>query len=331
MRPSLECRAIIGRGNDICVAQYLPRGVKNEYFGLVSVLGYNLARCHIENEHAMELLLITSLMTILDKAGDNGWKKETSGGALFLEPNEIPSVHHPEEEDSFGNDGGGDSDDDDDDSDSGFHGKGRHHRLDRMTSPKEQQQKEKSERNIEQRLQWMLEKDVRRSQKQLRKQTGSQQQSPLGSPRGGGSSPIPSPSTSTHDLRLSQHQQQLEHLSHMLSTMKHSGDATATLPSSFVQQTAYSNTTGLGYGSRRQLESMWNNNNNNNDGEDDGIPSRHYNSLHRSEPQRRLSSTDPHRVPLHPHRAPPLMTPFTSNPRYSVPVSPRQYQVQPQR
>ncbi|KAI8342281.1 hypothetical protein BC941DRAFT_137433 [Chlamydoabsidia padenii] len=264
----------------------------------------------------MELLLITSLMTILDKAGDNGWKKETSGG--FLEPNEIPSVHHPgDDDDNEGNDSDSDST----------------HRL----GGKEQQQKEKSERNIEQRLQWMLEKDVRRSQKQLkRQQTGyaSQQQSPLGSPRGS-SSPIPSPSTSTHDLRLSQQRQQLEHLSQVLSAMKHSGDATATLPSYFVQQTTAT-------GPTTQLQSMWDNNNyheqkqqqqqqqQQDEDEDYGIPSRHHNSHHRSQSQRRLSATDPYRVAALPYqRAPPSMTSYTTNNnRYSVPVPPRQYYIQ---
>ncbi|KAI8081734.1 uncharacterized protein BX664DRAFT_199714 [Halteromyces radiatus] len=240
MRPSLECRAMMGRGNDICVAQYLPRGVKNEYFGLMSLLGYNLTRCQVEDVQAMELILITSLMTILDKADDNGWKKETSSGHLFLEPNEIPSIHHPDDD--------------------------NHHTL--KKKQKEQLQKEKSERNNEQRLQWMLEKDVRRSQKQLLKQGyASHQQSPLGSPK---MSPVPSPSTSTHDL-----QQQLEHLSHMLSTMKHTNDATATLPSSFVQQQT------------SQLQSIWYTKE-----DDDSIPSRHHNSLYRSQSQSRRLPAD---------------------------------------
>lgn len=346
MRPSLECRAMIGRGNDVCVAQYLPRGVKNEYFGLVSVLGYNLTRCQVEDEQAMELLLITSLMTILDKAGDNGWKKEANGGSggssLFLEPSEIPSVHHPDDLDPATTANSGTEDEVDD------NGSGRttrsNHRLD--INRKEQQQKEKSERNIEQRLQWMLEKDVRRSQKQLRKQqTGggggyaSQQHSPLGSPRGGGSSPIPSPSTSTHDLRVSQQRQQLEYLSHVLSAMKHPGDASATLPSYFVQQTTTATTTtttirNITGPKTQQLQSIWaQQDETEQEDEDRGVPSRRHNSHHRSQSQRRLSATDPRHVAVAappPHHRAPMTSYTTNNNRYSVPVPPRQHYLQQQ-
>ncbi|ORX62852.1 hypothetical protein DM01DRAFT_1379463 [Hesseltinella vesiculosa] len=257
MRPGMECRAVYGKGNDVCIAQYLPRGVKNEYFGLLSLLEYNMDRCNVQDDHGLELVLVTTLMTILDKADDTRWRKEVQHGGAFLEINEVPGMHPPTEE---------------------------------TTDKKQQQRKEKNERDIEQRLQWMLEKDVRRSQKQLRKQTvvHSQQTSPSGSPL---ATPLGSPTASTHDLsRLSQHHQQLEYLSHMLSTMKHSADATATLPSSFVQPSA-----------QPTLKSLW----------DDHQLVYHDEGPFSARPpsNRRLSSTDF----------------VTGNNRYSVPVPPRSH------
>ncbi|KAI9305808.1 hypothetical protein BJ944DRAFT_230056 [Cunninghamella echinulata] len=206
MKASLECRAIRGRGNDICIAQYLPKGVKNEYFGLISILGYNFLRCQIKDQQAMELLLLISLMTILDKSDDTNWKKETSQGTLFLTPNEVPSIQHHEHQ--------------------------QHNR-----EIKEQQQKVKSEREIEQRLQDMLEKEVKRSQKQIKRQSGqvyaASSSSVTSSPF---DSPHPSPTNSSHNLN----QKQLDYLSQMLSsTLKHSNDATATLPTYLVQQTGH--------------------------------------------------------------------------------------------
>ncbi|KAI8066523.1 hypothetical protein BC940DRAFT_302362 [Gongronella butleri] len=278
MRPGFECRAIYGRGNDVCIAQYLPRGVKNEYFGLVSVLDYNVRRIAVSDEAALELLLVTSLMTILDKADDPRWRKEIQG-SMFLAPDEVPGVQPFADDDQ--------SHDNHDDAGG---------------KQKQWQRKQKTERDIEHRLHWMLEKDVRRSQKQVHKQTAeviqSQQSSPIGSPR---ASPLPSPTASTHDLsRLSQQQQQLEHLRHMLSKMKHSNDASATLPPSFVQQERT-------LPHPPPLASLWGH-----ESDDDDGQNQHCHTLHERPVQRRMSSTD--YMPSHINNI---------NNRYSVQLPPR--------
>ncbi|CAO3619368.1 unnamed protein product [Mucor hiemalis] len=76
MSNSLECKAIRKSG-DICVAQYLPRMLKDEYFGIFSLLGYNMLRCNLTKSRELELLILMSLMTLLDKSDDGGWKKDS--------------------------------------------------------------------------------------------------------------------------------------------------------------------------------------------------------------------------------------------------------------
>ncbi|CAO3696112.1 unnamed protein product [Rhizopus stolonifer] len=101
MSNSLECKAVRKTGKlpslffggfvmtkfgifflclgDICVAQYLPRTLKDEYFGIISLLGYNILRCEISQSKELELLLLVSLITLLDKSDDRGWKRDSIG------------------------------------------------------------------------------------------------------------------------------------------------------------------------------------------------------------------------------------------------------------
>ncbi|CAO3617807.1 unnamed protein product [Cunninghamella blakesleeana] len=299
LKANYECKAIRGRGNDICVAQYLPKGVKNEYFGLISILGYNFVRCQIKDEKAIELLLMISLMTILDKSDDPNWKKEKTSqqGTLFLEPNEVPSIHHHhQKEEDDGND-----DNDDKNQNQNINKSKNNKRNNRYSllndipiSLKEQQQKEKTERNIEQRLQGMLEKDVKRSQRQMKRQSG-QHYSSSSTTSSPFDSPNPSPTSSSHHLPHFHQHKQLDYINQMLSTtLKHSTDATATLPTYLVQPKGYSNIT-TSTNQYRSVQSIWNDQSfSNKDNNDDFIHHADHHQLPSSRHHsiRRLSSID---------------------------------------
>ncbi|ORZ23140.1 hypothetical protein BCR42DRAFT_404066 [Absidia repens] len=315
IRPFLECRTVIsGYGGDRCVARYSPRGVKGEYFGLITVLGYSLTQ--LEDQQTMNLLLITSLTTILDKSNDNSWKKNKSNGAIFLNPNEIPSISHPDiyngAKNKYDNLEGTDSD---------YYSGGSTNNDNSDEDGKQQQQKaapwEVDSKKI--RLQWSLKNIRRPSHKQQSigiDGCASQQLSPYG----GRSSP-------THDLQ-SRQLQQVAYLSYMLSTMRQPGNATATLPSSFSQHTTATTWMEDG-GARRPLQTLWHQNNHRNtnlvnnaqtNSNDNAQPQRRFNTMgergqnmvlhqfssgrynsqhHRSRLHRRLSSTDcPHCIHL---------------------------------
>ncbi|KAI8974466.1 hypothetical protein BDB01DRAFT_838692 [Pilobolus umbonatus] len=170
MSSSLECR-VVRKTGDICVAQYLPRILKDEYFGIFSLLGYNIVRCGLTHSRELELIILTSLMTLLDKSDGGNWKKDS----IELDLGEYDDTWN------------------------------------KPTSPTEiyddplphkaLQKKQRMERINEQKLQVMLEKDAKRSNKQLlsdqKKRPLSNNTSPTRSPS---FSPIPSPSVSAHHV-----------------------------------------------------------------------------------------------------------------------------------
>ncbi|KAK4511805.1 uncharacterized protein ATC70_003804 [Mucor velutinosus] len=192
MSNSLECRAIRKTG-DICVAQYLPRMLKDEYFGIFSLLGYNMLRCNLTKSRELELILLMSLMTVLDKSNDASWKRDpiskgvqddirNGGGSSSHTSSSNSSFVSPPSASSTANS----------------------HGMDHYEDPipkKSQQKKHKVELLNDQKLQLMLEKDVRRSQKQIQldqknhKPSLSAGNSPNQTPK---TSPLPTPSTSTN-------------------------------------------------------------------------------------------------------------------------------------
>ncbi|CAO3592750.1 unnamed protein product [Absidia cylindrospora] len=297
---------------------------------MITVLDHSLAQ--LEDQQAMNLLLITSLTTILDKTNDNSWKKDKSIGSLFLEPNEIPSIHHP---DIYGDSKNKHDDVDGTDSDD-YSGNSTNNDED----GKQRQQKSATWKSDikEIRLRRNLENNRRSSQKQQSIGIdGYTSRQP--SLYDDGSSP-------THDIQSHQ-RQQVAYLSHMLSTMKHPGNATATLPPSFSQHTTLDTTTTTtwmeGGGARNSVQTLWHQNNhgNTNLGKNDQInsndnnypqyrfntveergqkmvlhpfSSRKYNSQHhRSRSHRRLSSTDaPHWIPLSREPVPQPLPPGSS-------------------
>lgn len=144
------------------MAQYLSRTLKDEYFGIVSLLGYNMLRCELSQSKELELLLLVSLITLLDKSDDGGWKRDPISKGVQDDIAVLPSA-------------GG--------------------RL--------QEKKQKMERTNEQKLQLMLDKDVRRSQKQMqadhKKHPSSVGNSPAQTPKKG--SPLPTPTVSANSLK----------------------------------------------------------------------------------------------------------------------------------
>ncbi|CDH52419.1 predicted protein [Lichtheimia corymbifera JMRC:FSU:9682] len=66
----LECRCVRKTGS-VCVAQYLPCSGKNGYFGLFSVVGYNLAS--LDNPQGLKIILCMTLLIMLDKSDASGW------------------------------------------------------------------------------------------------------------------------------------------------------------------------------------------------------------------------------------------------------------------
>lgn len=169
---------------DICVAQYLPRMLKDEYFGIFSLLGYNMLRCNLTKSRELELIILMSLMTLLDKSNDGSWKRdfvskggETQDELIYNEAREtkkeptstvLPAIAYED-----------------------------------PIPTKSMQKKYKKEQLNDQKLQLLLEKDVKRSQKQI--QTDQKQfmtslsadNSPAHTPK---TSPLPTPSTSTSNI-----------------------------------------------------------------------------------------------------------------------------------
>ncbi|KAI9315137.1 hypothetical protein BX666DRAFT_359869 [Dichotomocladium elegans] len=146
---------------------YMPRGVKNGYFGLFSLLGFNLAG--LDNRRGLEMVLCMTLLILLDKSAD------TSAAGWF----QPIKRNTPTTTD---------------------------------LSAKEQQ---RLERENELKLQQLLERDLRRSQKQIvhDDQIKSASNSPSHSPQ---VSPVPTPTVST------------DYKSSLRHSIKHL-DATATL------------------------------------------------------------------------------------------------------
>ncbi|KAI7898692.1 uncharacterized protein BX663DRAFT_523754 [Cokeromyces recurvatus] len=175
MSNSLECKAIRKTG-DICVAQYLPCILKDEYFGIVSLLRYNMLRCKLTKTRELELVLFMSLLTILDKSNDGSWKRDpiSKGGGVVIAHDdtldkEKKCIYYED-----------------------------------PIPKKEQQKKYKKELSNEMKLQTMFEKEVRRSQKQIQsdqkrqhKKALSADNSPSQTPK---TSPLPTPSSSNRSL-----------------------------------------------------------------------------------------------------------------------------------
>ncbi|KAL0087896.1 hypothetical protein J3Q64DRAFT_1833240 [Phycomyces blakesleeanus] len=96
MSKSLECRVVHQTGS-ILVAHYLPRELKNEYFGLLSILNQNIRHCGLWDYPELEHVLVMSLLTILDKSNDSRWKKDPIGKAddWMMDHNGQTSLNKP--------------------------------------------------------------------------------------------------------------------------------------------------------------------------------------------------------------------------------------------
>ncbi|KAI7889765.1 uncharacterized protein EV154DRAFT_552769 [Mucor mucedo] len=184
MSNSLECRAVRKTG-DICVAQYLPRILKDEYFGIFSLLGYNMLRCDLTKSRELELIILMSLMTLLDKSDDGGWKRDPIGKGV---QDDVGNYENANSNDSSNNNS-------------------------TIVSPtvyedpipkKAQQKKHKVELSNDQKLHFMLEKDVRRSQKQI--QFDQKKQKPMSAGNSPAHtpdvSPLPTPSASSTNVTI---------------------------------------------------------------------------------------------------------------------------------
>lgn len=183
MSNSLECRAIRKTG-DICVAQYLPRMLKDEYFGIFSLLGYNMLRCNLTKSRELELIILMSLMTLLDKSDDGGWKKD--------------SISKGVKEDIIGGYNSNNNSTEHNNSSNNNNSDVPPFTYEDPIPKKSLQKKYKVELLNDQKLQLMLEKDVRRSQKQIQSDQKNKPlsagNSPSHTPKG---SPLPTPSAST--------------------------------------------------------------------------------------------------------------------------------------
>ncbi|KAF7728465.1 hypothetical protein EC973_006018 [Apophysomyces ossiformis] len=72
LSPSFECRKT--HDSSVVIAQYLSRGLKDEYFGLLATLRYNM----MGDSWGLELVVILSLLIILDKSDDK-WNRANRG------------------------------------------------------------------------------------------------------------------------------------------------------------------------------------------------------------------------------------------------------------
>ncbi|KAI8884343.1 hypothetical protein K501DRAFT_217885, partial [Backusella circina FSU 941] len=140
MSSVLECR-VVRKTGDICIAQYLPRVLKDEYFGIFSILGYNISRCYLTQSRELELLLFMSLLILLDKSDNNSWKRDPISKGIKEDTTLNDSVSNG----------------------STISGAPFEYPI----PEKALRKKIKAERNIEQKLKVMIEKGVRKSQKQL--------------------------------------------------------------------------------------------------------------------------------------------------------------------
>ncbi|KAG0163050.1 hypothetical protein DFQ28_005067 [Apophysomyces sp. BC1034] len=81
LSPSLECRKT--HDSSVVIAQYLSRGLKDEYFGLLATLRYNM----IGDTWGLELIAVMSLLILLDKSDDK-WKRGDRGGTSRVQSDE---------------------------------------------------------------------------------------------------------------------------------------------------------------------------------------------------------------------------------------------------
>lgn len=150
-----------------------------------------MLRCNLTKSRELELIILMSLMTLLDKSNDGGWKRDpiskgvqdditnssnnSSNNNSFVSPPSASTIANTAA-----------------------------NAADYYEDPipkKSQQKKHKVELLNDQKLQLMLEKDVRRSQKQIQydqknhKPSLSAGNSPAHTPK---TSPLPTPSTSTN-------------------------------------------------------------------------------------------------------------------------------------
>lgn len=159
--------------------------LKDEYFGIFSLLGYNMLRCDLTKSRELELIILMSLMTLLDKSDDGGWKRDPIGKGV---------------QDDVGN------------YDTNISSNDSNNNNSTIVSPiayedpipkKAQQKKYKVELSNDQKLQFMLEKDVRRSQKQIqfdqKHKPLSAGNSPAHTPN---VSPLPTPSASSTNITI---------------------------------------------------------------------------------------------------------------------------------
>lgn len=209
MSNSLECKAIRKSG-DICVAQYLPRMLKDEYFGIFSLLGYNMLRCNLTKSRELELLILMSLMTLLDKSDDGGWKKD--------------SISKGVQEDIIGG-GYNQPSTAEHNSNSNTNSDVLSFTYEDPIPKKSLQKKYKIEALNDQKLQLMLEKDVRRSQKQIQSDQKNKPLSAGNSPSHTPKvSPLPTPSVSTTNVESPR----------ILTRQKSAGNLNYSRDSSFV-------------------------------------------------------------------------------------------------
>ncbi|KAI8369948.1 hypothetical protein BD560DRAFT_122977 [Blakeslea trispora] len=148
-----------------------------------------MIRCNLNKSHQLELILIMSLLTLLDKSNDGEWKKDNVSQEIAVP---LESIKKADEK-----------------------------RI--------QQKKQKAGQLNDLKLEMMLEKDARRSRKQMqmdeKRLPVSAGNSPLHSPK---MSPLPTPTTSLNhvtmldDFRLQQHPSNLDvygHPNKMLSSI----------------------------------------------------------------------------------------------------------------
>lgn len=160
--------------------------LKDEYFGIFSLLGYNMLRCKLTKSRELELIILMSLMTLLDKSNDGGWKKDQI--SMGMQDDILESYKKAAANNS-------------------------NNVVDNEVLPvayedpipkKAQQKKYRKELLNDQKLQLLLERDVKRSQKQIQSDHRSQKSSmsadntPTQTPK---TSPLPTPSSSSTFVR----------------------------------------------------------------------------------------------------------------------------------
>jgi hypothetical protein len=152
-----------------------------------------MLRCNLTKSRELELIILMSLMTLLDKSNDGGWKRDPIGKGV----QDDIGVYN----DNNNNNSSSSSSHDNIDNSSS------------IVSPiayedpipkKAQQKKYKVEALNDQKLQFMLEKDVRRSQKQIQSDQKNKPLSAGNSPNHTPKvSPLPTPSASSTNIGIS--------------------------------------------------------------------------------------------------------------------------------